>query len=72
MPLIPIFLFLETLISLVYFIFFETSVTFDKYFLIVLNSTVILEILRINTTECFGQMRAEQHCRSYSNIIIWD
>jgi hypothetical protein len=31
---------------------------------------VIAEILRINTTECFGQLRAEQHRRSYSNIII--
>jgi hypothetical protein len=39
-------------------------------YLTVLNTTVILEILRINTTEGFGQMRAEQHCRSYSNIII--
>jgi hypothetical protein len=71
MPLIPTFLFLESLISLIYFNFFEKSVTFDKYFFTVLNSTVILEILRINTTKYFGQMRAEHHCRSYSNIIIW-
>jgi hypothetical protein len=74
MPLIPTFLFTESLISLIHFYFFQKSVTFDKYFLIVLNTTVILEILRINTRECFGQMRAEQHehCRSYSNIIIWE
>jgi hypothetical protein len=52
------------------FIFFQKSVTFDKYFLTVLNTTVIIEILRINTTEFFGQMRVEQHRRSYSNIII--
>jgi hypothetical protein len=73
MALIPTFLFTESLISLIStFLFFSESVTFDKYFLTVLNTTVIIEILRINTTECFGQMRAEQHRRSYSNIIIWD
>jgi hypothetical protein len=75
MVLIPTFLFTESLISLIstyIFIFFQKSVTIDKYFLTVLNTIVIIEILRINTTECFGQMRAEQHRRSYSNIIIWD
>jgi hypothetical protein len=72
MALIPTFLFTESLISLIHFYFFQKSVTFDKYFLTVLNTTVMIEILRINTTKCFGQMRAEQHRRSYSNIIIWD
>jgi hypothetical protein len=67
MPLIPTFLFIESLVSLIHLYFFQKSVTFDKYFLIVLNTTVILEILRV-----FGQMREEQHCRSYSNIIVWD
>jgi hypothetical protein len=71
MALIPTFLFRESLISLIHFYFFQKSVTFDKYFLTVLNTTVMIEILRINT-KCFGQMRAEQHRRSYSNIIIWD
>jgi hypothetical protein len=37
MPLIPTFLFIESLISLIHF---QKSVTFDKYFLIVLNTTV--------------------------------
>jgi hypothetical protein len=53
MALIPTFL---SLISRYIFIFFR-SVTFDKYFLTVLNTTVIIEILRINTTECFGKKR---------------
>jgi hypothetical protein len=55
MALIPTFLFTESLISLIHFYFFQKSVTFDKYFLTVLNTTVIIEILRINTTECFGK-----------------
>jgi hypothetical protein len=55
MPLIPTFLFIESLISLIHLYFFQKSVTIDKYFFIVLNTTVILEILRINTTECLAK-----------------
>jgi hypothetical protein len=55
MPLIPTFLFIESLVSLIHLYFFQKSVTFDKYFLIVLNTTVILKILRINTTECLAK-----------------
>jgi hypothetical protein len=46
MALIPTFLFTESLISLIgTFLFFS-----EKYFLTVLNTTVIIEILRINTS----------------------
>jgi ABC-type microcin C transport system permease subunit YejB len=43
MALIRTFLFTESLISLIStFLFFQKSVTFDKYFLTVLNTTVII------------------------------
>jgi hypothetical protein len=59
MPLIPTFLFIESLISLMHLYFFQKSVTIDKYFFIVCLLSVWPNACGTTLSKLF-------------QIIIWD